>query len=332
MKQGIFACFLGIVLLLSACSSNATVPLPAPATVVPTETSIPTAVPSPTETLIPTITPLPTVTPTPAPTVTLDLSPTFPESGTLRSDHFTAALSQKWMDVASIAKIAIDPEALESARRAMLVHWASQLAQFSNDSRLKLFRGVDVPELKDLSESERLERVLAAYEQNAKLGNQGFQYEFDFGEGVKGKVIDINARAVATQAEWEAVISTVKTRAYITRLAKCRGGDMKSLIYFDEQGVFHAYTWDGNPYQSLPRLSTESTGWEVMADLFAGPMVNSEYVIRRTLSTKNEGCYSSAALWAALGCGAEECYRYGKTSGYLDITLKDGTRLIPSSK
>ncbi len=249
MKQGVFACFLGVMMLLAGCSPNATVLLPTPATVVPTETSIPTAVPSPTETLVPTATPVPTITPTQVPTATPDPRPTFPESGTMRSEHFTAALSQQWMDVASIAEIAIDPETLENARRVMLVRLAWRLSQYSKDPRLNLFKNADDPEPKDLSYSERLKGVLTAYEQNAQLGNEGFQYEFDFGEGVKGKIVNFDVRALATQAEWDAVISMLKKTTYVMRVAKAFNLDSKSMIYFDDQGVFHAYSLGPTPYK-----------------------------------------------------------------------------------
>jgi hypothetical protein len=331
MKKSTFAYFLGVMMLLAACSSNATVP--APATAVPTETSIPTVVPSPTETPVPTITPVPTVTLTPAPTATLDPRPTFPESGTMRSEHLTVALSQKWMDAANIAKITLDSAVMEDIRRVMLVHWAWRLSQYSKDPRLNVFKNADGTELPvELTSSERLKRALIAYEQNAQLSDKGFQYEFDLGEGVKGKMVDIDIRALAAQEEWAAVISMSEKMGYVTRIAKSYGTDEKAIIYFDANGIFHAYLWAGNPYKTLPYLSTKGLTYQLLRDLFAVPAVQVEFVIGLTVARGQEGTYGSPALWEAIGCGVGRCYSNGGTNAYFDITLNDGTRLAPSKK
>jgi len=332
MKQRIFAWFLAVMMLLIGCSPNATVTPSTSPTAAPTETSIPTVVPSPTETLVPTATPSPTITPTPVPTATPDPRPTFPDSGTIRSEHLTAALSQQWMDIANVAEIGVDPAVLENARRVMLVHLAWRLSHYSKDPRLNLFKNAEDPEPKDLSSSERLKRALTAYEQNAQLGGRGFQYEFDFGEGVKGKVVNVDIRALATQEEWDTVSRMLEKTTYVTRVAKAYGADMKSLIYFDEQGVFHVYSWGGNPYKPLPRLATYNITMQFLIDMFNGPLWELEYIVGDTIARRRNGVSSSSALFEALGCGTEECYRDGKTSGYMDITLKDGTQLTPNNK
>lgn len=49
-----------------------------------------------------TITPSPSSTPAPTITPTEDPKPVFPEDGTMRSEHLTASLSKRWMDLAGI--------------------------------------------------------------------------------------------------------------------------------------------------------------------------------------------------------------------------------------
>ena len=114
----------------------------------------------------------------------------FPTSGTVQSDHFSLHVSQSALDKLGIPNgYTVDPTDLEEMYKFSLAYWAHSLSQEEKDPSLTQFKDITkgdiTPDDKDLP--------LAAYDQNAEMGSQGFNYYFDFGQAYNDNSAYTNA-------------------------------------------------------------------------------------------------------------------------------------------
>lgn len=177
-------------------------------TVQPTATQEPTSTPAPTDT------PPPTATATEAPTATAEtitMENMFPEWGRISGGGLTVSLSEGTLRAGGIGSITLDPSLLDNAYKLLLARLACEAARVSyypkveelnpdiiaSDPKLSLFN-IDSNLWEDYS------TLLALYEENEKLGDQGFDYNFGFGRNLSGVVNSIDDHVV-TAEEWEIV-------------------------------------------------------------------------------------------------------------------------------
>lgn len=309
--------FLSIILLfLVGCAD-----------VGPMETATTTPMPSPTH--YPTATP--TITPTESP------EPIFPEEGTMRSEHLTAALSRKWMEIAGISEVKLDPDILEQIYQVMVVHWASSLASFSNKSAVKSFTEKF---LCDVSDPEtyfnflltlpkaHLQNALEAYRYNAQQ-SEPFDYTFDFGQGVVGRVDTIDIKVVGTEQEYKYVENELKDQGIIYVNIFGRYTDDRAMFYFGAQNDLHVYSWDGNPYKMKHLDIAEDRSYALFADLFYYTQVNGGVSIIRTHDRTHITECGGYSMHEALGCVDYYCNQSGLNPSNFVITLSNGNTIAP---
>lgn len=295
-----------------------------------------------------TITPSPSSTPAPTITPTEDPKPEFPEDGTMRSEHLTASVSQRWMDLAGIEKVTLDPEILEQVYKVMLVHWAASLASINNDIAVKSFTdhylcdsryrwplgfdfSIDLPKA-------HLTNVLDAYEHNLQTNNS-FNYSFDFDQGVSGTVESIEIKALATQQEFDYIEKLLRDQGmnYIfiyggDNLRGTRKEDDIAIFYFNPSNVLHVYTWDGNPYHKKYLDISADRSYALFSDLFFYTQVNGGVSIIRTKQRRFIPQCAGYSMHEALGCVDYFCNQSGKTPSNFVITLSNGETIAPLIK
>lgn len=293
---------------------------------------------------------LPTITQTNPPhptgittiTPTEDPAPVFPESGTMRSEHLTVSLSQRWMELAEIREVSLDPKILEQVYQVMVVHWAASLASFSNDAEVLAFTDHYVCDVDDRGSGfnfsvdlpkAHLKNAQQAYKLNSQKGDP-FDYSFDFGQGVFGTVEAIEIKALANQQEYQYIEQQLKQQEekFVNVYGRddgTRKSDDKAMFFYDTHNVLHVYTWDGNPHQKKYLDLSQDRSYALFADLFFYTQVNGGVAILRTNDRRYTPQCAGYSLHEALGCVDYYCNQSGRIPSNFIITLTNGKTISP---
>lgn len=249
---------------------------------------------------------------TPSATETL---PVFSDRGTMASSDgkLIASVPNSVLDVAGIESVSIAPEKLTQMRKYMLVIWSAEMAKrpdlVQQNPTLQTFVG--------MTYEKPLDQILAAYDKNEALKDKGFQYDFDFGNKVKGKVNEINIKTTASEAEWNSVIDSIRKEGIAFNIVRLPTNNaLKSLIYIKDGNL---YIYSSYQYvTSNDIIKYKASGIYFLASLFSTPCLDGQFAIANI--THTDAQVNSGKIFDILDCST--CRKDNQETGGFIITLK----------
>lgn len=238
----------------------------------------------------------------------------FSESGTVQSEHIRMRVSSKTLAGLGIpGGFKVDTAKLEDTYKTILSRWAWATAKNSDDSRLTVFRNSEDIDQRDV------QKMLADYDSNTALGNQGFDYNFTFGtihgsqSKLSGIVKKIDISVTNDPKEWLEIVDFLTRNKTPYTIDQAMGGPGMAIFYLDDGGKLTIIT---NGYGEDDRTYTEKFISQYLALTFAIPLCEGEWMIRMANGTQTASLSDPQPLAYLFDCSVKFCADPGATSDF----------------